>query len=240
MKVLITGWCSFSECITPTYHTWPIQLEKMLPPYWLATHTGMGSQGNGLISRRMIYQVTEELKKFKAEDILVGVMWSGPDRHDFYHTEKIHFNIGEPWMENPTKFVKNTPGHWSILNHNWRNDYAVNYYKNFYDQDGALIYTLEHMLRLQWFLKLNNIKYFMTTYTSEVLHPRVKTHPEIEYLYNQLDLDKFLPVTGEYEWCMEHLPDDFIMPGDKHPSIKQHTAFVESIILPFLKEKQYI
>jgi hypothetical protein len=239
-KLLITGGCSFSECVSFSQHTWPIQLSKILHPDWQHKPTGMGSQGNGLISRRIIYQVMEELKTTNPEDMLVGIMWSGPDRHDLYHTENIYFDVHEAWLENPTKFVKNTPGHWIILNGGWRSSYARNYYTNFHEHVGSLIYTIEHMLRVQWFLKQHNIKYFMTTYTAEVLPDIVKSHPEVEYLYKQIDFDKFLPVTGEYEWCAEHMPNDFPRPNDNHPGIEQHTAFTEQVIIPFLKEKQYI
>jgi hypothetical protein len=239
-KLLITGGCSFSECVSISQHTWPIHLAKRLYPAWKHKPTGMGSQGNGLISRRIIYQVMEELKTTKPEDMLVGIMWSGPDRHDLYHTENIYFDVREAWLENPTKFVKDTPGHWIILNGGWRSSYARNYYTNFHEHVGSLIYTIEHMLRVQWFLKQHNIKYFMTTYTAEVLPDIVKSHPEVEYLYKQIEFDKFLPVTGEYEWCVEHMPNDFPRPNDNHPGIEQHTAFTEKIIIPFLKEKKYI
>jgi hypothetical protein len=212
----------------------------MLGSEWQAKHTGMGSQGNGLISRKVIYEVIEELKTTRPEDMLVGVMWSGPSRHDFYHSDSVYFSINEPWMENPTKFAKDTPGNWAILNHHWRNNYSRNYYTTFYDHEGSIIYSLEHILRVQWFLKQYNIKYFMSTYTSEVLPEHAKSHPELSYLYNQIDMDNFLPVIGEYEWCKENMPNDFPIPGDPHPGIKQHTAFTEQIILPFLKEKQYI
>ena len=57
MKQLITGGCSFSECRSHA-GTWPRHLADALPNYEHVS-TAMGSQGNGLISRRVIYQVTE-------------------------------------------------------------------------------------------------------------------------------------------------------------------------------------
>lgn len=240
MKLLITGGCSFSECITPHMQTWPTQLANILANDFTHISTAMGSQGNGLISRRILYRLNEELKTTKAEDMLVGIMWSGPSRHDFYHSDNVYFDVSEPWLENPTKFVKNTPGYWAILNNNWQNTYARNYYKNFFDPIGSFIYTLEHILRVQWFLKMHNIKYFMSTYTSEVFPNECMIHPEVSYLHEQVDKSKFLPIVGEYEWCVEHLPNDFMAPGNNHPSNIQHKAFTEQVIVPFLKEKQYI
>jgi hypothetical protein len=240
MKTLITGGCSFSECISSHMQTWPKQLANILDTEYIHISTAMGSQGNGLISRRILYRLLEELKTTKAEDILVGIMWSGPGRHDFYHSEKVHFDVSEPWQENPTKFVKNTPGSWAILNHNWQNTYARTYYKNFHDIFGSLVYTLEHILRIQWFLKLHNIKYFMATYTSEVFPKEYMNHPEVKYLYEQVDKSKFLSIEGEYEWCVKNMPNDFMEPGNNHPSNVQHKAFTEQVIIPFLKEKHYI
>jgi hypothetical protein len=53
-------------------------------------------------------------------------------------------------------------------------------------------------------------------------------------------MNNFLPITGKYEWCVENMPNDFPHPNDNHPGIEQHTAFTEQVIIPFLKEKQYI
>jgi len=240
MKLLVTGGCSFSEAVSYHQHTWPVQLAKELRDTHVPKHMGMGSQGNGLISRRVLYRLIEELKVTKPENILVGVMWSGPNRHDFYHGHPIEFNVKELWIENPTRFVENTPGGWAILNHHWENDYSKTFYKHFYDYVGSLVYTLEHILRLQWFLKYHKINYFMTTYTGEVLPERIYKHPELTYLANEIDKSHFLPVIGEYEWCMDNMPDAFPRQGDNHPGIEQHTAFTKQVIIPFLKEKNYI
>ena len=72
-KILLTGGCSFSECISTHIDTWPRHLEKNLPTYEHIS-TGMGSQGNGLISRRIIYNLTQLIKKINSENILVGIM----------------------------------------------------------------------------------------------------------------------------------------------------------------------
>jgi hypothetical protein len=242
-KLLISGGCSFSECVSPGQHTWPIQLAKRIGTDYKAIHTGRPSQGNGLISRKVLYQCVEALKTTNPDDILVGVMWSGPSRHDFYHQDNIPtpvFEMKESWMEHPTRFVKNSPGGWVMLHHDWISQYAKTYYRYFSERYGGYIYTLEHILRLQWFLERNKIKYFMTTYSSEVFPDNVKTHPETSYLYNQIDMNKFLPTEGEYNWCLKNMPNDFPVPNDNHPGLEQHTAFTDQVIIPFLKENQYI
>ena len=239
MKKLITGGCSFSECISPWIMTWPKHLANALFNYE-HTSTAMGSQGNGLISRRIIYQVTETLKTTAAEDVLVGVMWSGPDRHDFYVQRTPEVLESDNWMENPTKFIKESLGAWAIMNRSWKMHHARLYYTEFHTQVGSIIYTLEHILRTQWFLKQHNIKYFMTTYTGKVIPDYLKTFIDTKHLYNEIDFANFLPVVGEYEWCRDYSELDFRVPGDSHPSTEQHEKFTQHVIVKFLKEKNYI
>jgi hypothetical protein len=239
MKILITGGCSFSECRSSHIDTWPRHLARALPDH---THisTGMGSQGNGLISRRIIHQVTEQLKHTSADKLLVGIIWSGPDRHDYFTEESIEFDLDDWWMENPTKFVPDSSGAWVILNLGWKIPQSKLYYTTYHSSIGHYVYTCEHVLRTQWFLKAHNIKYFMSTYTAEVFTDVVKTHPETKYLYDQIDLSNFLPVVGEYEWCRDHSNLEFPVKEDFHPSSDQHQAFTNRVIVPFLQDKKYI
>lgn len=234
---LITSGCSFSECISVHIDTWPRHLARELPKYEHIS-VSRGSQGNGLISRRLIHQVTEQLKNNDASNLLVGIMWSGLDRHDYFTQ---NFNIGKlNWQENPTKFVKDSAGAWVILNPWWDIPPANLYYSKFYDRIGHCVYTCEHILRTQWFLKSHNIKYFMSTYTSEVFPDIMKTHSELDYLYNQIDFSNFLPVVGEYEWCKDSSNFSFPSPPDQHPGTEQHKEFTDQVIIPFLKNKNYI
>ena len=118
MRILVTGGCSFSECLSPWINTWPKHLASSLNEY---NHipTAMGSQGNGLISRRIIYQVIQSLKEYNSSDLLVGVMWSGPDRHDAYIQNTPALIKEDGYMENPTKFVSEGNSSWIIMNHHW-------------------------------------------------------------------------------------------------------------------------
>ena len=237
MKQLITGGCSFSECPSPWVDTWPKHLARSLPEY---THesTGMSCQGNGLISRRIIYQVTEALKTHNADNLLVGIMWSGPSRHDLYLQHAPTMIKEDGFVENPTRFIPGGTGSWTIINHGWKMPIAQDYYRNFHDMIGQYIYTNEHILRVQWFLKLHNIRYFMGTYTNEVF--RKTDYMDVKHLYDQIDFNHFLPVSGEYEWCRDSSGLEFPINGDRHPSSEQHKLFTDQVILPFLKEKQYI
>ena len=230
--IVVAGGCSFTDGETK----WPHHLAQALNADVI--NTGLTSSGNGLISRKVLYRVSELLKTNSPEDILVGVMWSGSDRHEFYNKE-LTINATDGWIENPTSLGPDTNPRWVILNHHWISLHNRLYYDVFHDIIGSLIYTLEHILRVQWFLKLHGIPYFMSTMNSMVLGTRYKEHNDVKHLYNLLDMNQFLPVDGQYEWAKESgIP--FIGPDQHHPNNEHNKKFTEEIILPFLREKNYI
>lgn len=242
-KVLITGGCSFSDCSWKIYKPWPIHLANLLTEY-RAIHTGAGSQGNGLISRKIIYEVQDILKKgTDPKNILVGIMWSGPSRFDIFNDSQPagYDNLRKSdidVLENPIRFVRENPHkEWYIFNWNWKNDFNSAWYRYYQNPIMDQILTIENMLRVQWFLKSLGIKYFMTCYTSKVFDRHAINHPEVKYLYEMLDFDQFLPVSGEYEWCEENFSSKSL---DTHPSSKQHEAFVDKVIWPWLMSKNLI
>lgn len=231
MKFLITGGCSFSW---PS-NTWTTHLPHFVSDRY-HVNVAMVSQGNALISRKLIHQIS---KRLLDNDILVGVVWSGPDRHDFYLDKKIKIDNSDSWVENPTGVVKDSPGSWIITNHSWRQEYSKIYYRTFHDSIGQLVYSYEHILRTQWFLEKHNIKYFMGTYTNEVFPNNHIDHPEVKYLYDMIDHSKFLP-NSIYEWCRDFSGLEFPIKGDNHPSSEQQKLFTKQVIVPFLKEKNYL
>ena len=83
IKLLITSGCSFSEAINHDI-TWPVHLTQYLNCE--AVHLGRGSAGNGIISRTIVHAVITALKSYKPEELLVGIMWSGYSRHEFFLT----------------------------------------------------------------------------------------------------------------------------------------------------------
>lgn len=201
----------------------------------------MSSQGNGLISRSIIYQVSELLKTTPSENILVGVMWSGPTRHEIFNSENFNFSQNfDGWIENPTKFILSNAKNWIILNYHWTNNISQTYYKKIHSTVGSYIISFEHILRLQWFLKLHKIKFFMSTYTSEVFSKDMITNEDAKHLYDQIDFSYFLPIEGEYEWCRDYSGLDFPNLDDNHPGEEQHQQFTNLVIVPFLKNRSYI
>lgn len=261
-KLLLTSGCSFSECTNSYIGTWPRHLYRSLRPHEYSEHrsSAMGSQGNGLISRGIIYQVTEALKTHQPGDILVGVMWSGGDRHDFRCTDPnllgfVTKQINNGWMKNPTGFVKNTEPHWVILNQHWAfdgNPEAETHYRLFHDDIGASIYSIEHVLRTQWFLQSHGIPYFFSDYIDNNLGSiKNLQHTEVKYLYDQIDRGQYLPVTSEYSWVLRHainaselkpLPNNgpTWVRGVQHPTTEHHKEFTDQVIMPWLQLKEYL
>lgn len=243
-KALVTAGCSFSECINYDVNnnqdnkTWPIFMRERLPDYEHYS-AAMGSQGNGLISRRVQYRVHELLKTHRPEDILVGVMWSGRDRFEFFFEQPIEFTTNiDGWIENPTRVADDAPGGWVILNPHWKHEHNPPFYRHYYNEVGAQLYTLEHVLNLQNFLKLHGVKYFMTTNYDTTFNEYYKNNANCTWLWEQIDWSKFLPVKSEYHWVMDNCPNN--PPKNFHPHPHQHEKFVDQVIWPWLEQNNLL
>lgn len=245
-NILISGGCSFTQ-VPGMHKNWPAFLSSKLgiPAHFC----GAGSAGNDLISRRVIHRVTKCLENnIDPENILVGVMWSGVNRHGFFLREKpddyykITNYTNSYSYSNPNRLVKED--NFYIVNSGWNDGLSRMFLKYFYDELALYMISLEHVLRLQWFLKLRNIKYFFTTYSDDSIlglsHDGLKDSPEISYLVNQLDLDNFLDVPDMNFWNKNH--SNFRFPGkqDNHPTDEMSEAFVDRVIIPHLKSKKII
>ncbi len=234
--ILITGGCSFSATKTGKAKVWPHWLEKQTK--FNAVNTGSGSEGNGMISRRIIHAVHEQLKHTSADNILVGIMWSGPSRHEQYSSKKTEFNGNiDGWMENPTSYVEKDLGGWIVYNNRWKIKQAQRFYRYMYDPVYSQMLTLEHIIRTQNYLKLHNIKYFMTTYMDEVF--ALTDNSNLDHLYEQIDYEYFLTNQGMLEWTRT----TGLQPrsnGDHHPTAEMHQLYTNKIIIPWIKQKYKI
>ena len=110
----------------------------------------------------------------------------------------------------------------------------VNFYSN---KINNQVYSLEHILRTQWFLTNNNIKYFMSCYTDKVLD--IPNNIDTSYLLDNIDLDKFVTTQGEEEWVRENIghPIGFMSPTDYHPTSDSHKQWVEKVVIPIIGTK---
>lgn len=246
IKCLITAGCSFSQ-VPNTDVTWPVHLNEWLKPEKVY-HLGQGAAGNGIISRKVVYTVTEALKTYKPDEILVGIMWSEFDRREIYSNNKLpcyeltHSGIEQ--YSNPVKVIDEKK--YYLINKHWKDKLTTDFMCNAYTVEDSLMITLEHILRVQWLLQLHGIKYFMVEFDYRCLdeYPfqkeRLKKDTDLAFLYNQIDKDFWLPINNMYEYAKEHSGFDFARPPDPHPSTEQHKAMVENILVPFLLDKKMV
>jgi hypothetical protein len=257
INYFISTGCSFTEVPMKEFHkdtyvntdayphyafSWPVHVNNILKSK--PCYKGKGGSGNGIISRTTIYEVNKALRTYKPEELLVGIMWSGAYRHEIYssnmHNSYHAIDNNVKNQNNPASIGRGYK-YYKVMPY-WDDELSKMYYKNIYDEVGSYIETIEHILRVQWFLKNHNIKYFMTTYFPEVF-PKDKNHEDIKYLYDMIDFDNFLDVDSEYEWCARYQnPKTWDDHGHAHPHphTKQHKAFAEQVIIPHLQKKGYI
>lgn len=247
IKCLITAGCSFSQVPNQDI-TWPVHLNEWLKPekvYYL----GQGAAGNGVISRKVVYTLHEALKTYKPEEILVGIMWSEFDRREIYSNNKLDCTVidyaGTDNYANPLKIIEDKK--YYIINSHWQDGLTVSFMHNAYTPEDSMMITIEHILRIQWLLKLHKIKYFMTEFDYRCMdeYPynnktRIQTDTDLSFLYNQIDKEFWLPINNMYEYAKEHSGFDFARPPDPHPSTEQHRAMVQNILIPFLLDKKMV
>lgn len=248
MKYLITSGCSF----TAFDICWPTALQKFLKDYKLI-NVGIGSNSNEMISRNTIIAVKKLLKEgVNPENILVGIMWSGYTRKQFCFDDIDDFDIKTryphgKWDVNPYK--------WYDYNERWlfctpvmatKNQYIKKYYKNYQNHFLDIIQTYEHVLKTQWYLEKNNIKYFMTSYMAE-WNNFIGNREILDDYKSEINFEQWLPVSGEYDWLKENSVNLWRWqeepggsPDDHHPSRAQHREFTLKIIIPWLKKKKYV
>lgn len=247
-KHIITSGCSFTDICNNT--NWPLHLSNSYNVS--SNHVGLGSTGNGLIARKAVYAVQSAVQQgYKPEEILVGIMWSGPDRHDTYFTDlSYQIENSDGWLQNPTHVVEDDPGGWLIMNHHWIERLNKIYYTHLHDFVNHRIMTLEKILWVQNYFDNLGIKYFMTDFMSDRHSELTLVNPNIAWLEKLVDKTKWLPVKSMHDWCCTIWSDeDFpilnitqpngevVRSIDYHPVPEMSKLFVKDIILPYLQEK---
>lgn len=216
---------------------WPLHVADRLK---LHPHqcfpTAVTSQGNGLISRHAIFRTNRALKSYDPENILVGIIWSGPARVDFYQYPAASLDD-----THSSDVVDSGSKPWKIINVHWDDIFSKTWYKFFSNEIGALVNSCEHILRTQWFLQKHKVKYFMGCITQEVFPQMQLDHPEIRYLYDLIDFSHFLPIEqGLYEWARDCSGLTF-SPNDLcHLSTEQNILLTDQVIIPFLRKMNYV
>ncbi len=253
-KHIVTSGCSFSD--TSTNYTWPSHLEASYDVNCI--HMGLSSQGNSLIARKSIFAVQQLLNQgVNPSEILVGIMWSGPDRHDTYFsnlTGQLSTEIKnlDYMIINPTTYANGDQGGWLIMNPHWKEKTSKIYYSHLHDFVNHRINTYEKILWVQNYLKLLGIKYFMVPYTAEVFkETEFYANPNVKWMKDLIDWASWLPVGSMHEWCYNYWTDDdfpkldvqidetgeWIKWPDNHPTRIMHERFTKEIILPHIKNR---
>jgi hypothetical protein len=241
-QLFISGGCSASFAHHSYRHqTWPTYVAQRLGCEH--QNTAFPAQGNGMISRRVMYAVEQALKSHAAADILVGIFWSGSDRHEFYNDHSVTEFVDQMHWGNPTSIDRYDPSNktnknWVLINPHYIKQYSEIYYRVFHSGIDSEIKTCEHVLRTQWYLEKHSVRYFMGTFTQETFHRL--DHPEVSWLYDQIDHSVFLPGKGIYDWAVESSGSEFETDDLMHPTSAQNQLFTEQVIWPFLKERNYV
>ena len=277
MTHIVTSGCSYSnteDCIDYTTHgmdyhsyqldnykSWALHLEDIVPDCKVY-NTAKAGVGNGYISRAIIYKVNEMLEQGKKPDY-VFIQLSSCDRKELLlniddttsETDKNivthfipEFGIKDVRFNKNVK-LKNNNMLW--LKHSYEEDSMMRYwYKYYASLEECYLRTLEHILRLQWFFKVNDISYKFFCGWNIFKDLKVPRYPlELRHLWKMIDWDNFWlhkRLGGITEWNEDNLPfrDRYVtgerktedgFPLDQHPSNKAHREFAKQVVSKWIK-----
>lgn len=220
-KYFVSGGCSFTTSMV--YDSWPEATCELMS--FVNLNTAFSGIGNNLILMNVLNTVQRLIKHdVPSEDIVVGVMWSGADRTEFYRNqwqEDIQPMKKQGFMT-PIRFIEESDGYWVPLTPvavGFINEMAGRFFPSYtkrYAELGQIMYdefffsdttrvinTLRSVLTLQEFLKNHKIKYFFTRYVKNAFIEKCWDDPEVSWLVDLIDWDMFIE-GGEFEWCFDN------------------------------------
>jgi hypothetical protein len=250
------------------YKSWALHLEDLIPNSTVH-NTAMPGAGNGYISRAVIYKVQQLIDKNKTPDYVViqltacdreEVLVDVDDAKDTTNTNLLCHHIpfldnndhSEGWGELPYDRIKEQNNNMMWVKFNYTKDSILKYYYKYYNNEVfSTVKTLERILTLQWFLKVNFINYKMfcgwNLFNSL---PQIPRYPvEIRHLWKMVDWDNFWfheKLGGIKEWSYANLPfeERFITGNrvqkdgsalDEHPSNIAHKTFAQEVVSKWIK-----
>jgi hypothetical protein len=205
-------------------------------------------------------------QKVNTDEILCVVMWSGLERKSVYVdgnwaiNELIEFtkhefegmiesqllDLDNSCTDPIDIFIKkhdrsfyiNKSGGW-YLRHPGNNCYSDHMdikFSNEYPLTNDVIETVENMVMLENFCKINNIKlvhqFFMQNVLDSILEYR--EHQSIKYLLKQLNHSMMLN-EGQREFCFNR---NLVRSNyDDHPSLEGHSEYCNQMLFPFLTDR---
>ena len=246
MKHLVTSGCSFSDP-NNEQRTWPAYLKDLIQDEHHVYYLGACAQGEDYISRSVICKVNQLLKDNNLDDIFVIVGWSGLQRRAILvnnETIKMHYKLKDN-IVGESESMRGVPiGSWQ--------DFDEEYLKIFTEEQNIII-SLEHMIRTQDFLRVNNVDYKFfgfnnlfanldeENFLTEGRGTRIdKKYPNTSYLFDIMDWDKWWfhnEFGGLAEWVNENIKHGF-EGGDKnsgHPLSSSQKLFTEKVVLKWIK-----
>jgi hypothetical protein len=225
--MVITGGCSFSDQFSNTswIHLLKLKIQKKYPKVKFR-HTGLSSQGQELIQKKISIALIEELEHYKPEEILVLPMWSGTERKTFWidntdviedivssyqRNEGSYFlqfhNLYSQTNEDDMKFSKttkyNSKGGWYIANYHIKDSKISKEFFNLHKTIiGFATISLENIIFLQNLCKLKGVHILHSFFRNCVYDDIVenKDHLNLKYLFSMLDHDNIVSTTGIYEY----------------------------------------
>ena len=114
--------------------------------------------------------------------------------------------------------------------------YRDSYFTLFEDVISKQIYSIEHILRTQWFLQQHGVAHVAMKNCNSVLE--YEKNNQIDALLSCMDTDCFIDAEGLEEWTFKNFgKQGFPSFPDRHPGTQQHLAFTQQEIVPYMETK---
>jgi len=247
VKYLVTSGCSFSDINNPET-SWPVWLGKLFPNLNMY-NLGCCAQGQDYISRSVICKVNQLLKDNNSDDIFVTVGWSGLQRRAILvnnETTKMHYKFKDWEMGESESMRGGVPiGSWQ--------DFDKEYQK-VQSEEHNIIQSMEHMIRTQDFLRVNNVDYKFfgfcnlfanlneENFLTKGKGARIdKKYLNTSYLFDIMKWDKWWfhnEFGGLADWVNDNITDGFDGAGKNtgHPLANSQKIFAEEVVAKWIKQ----
>jgi hypothetical protein len=265
-KLIITAGCSFTTGIELDDYQdhwsvglessnliWSYNIKEKLWPDAEFLNVAKSGADNSTITRRTIHYVSEKLSKYKPEDIIVLVMWTGIDRREWrlgndYKSQK-KYNMSE------TNFLSSTATDANLciynntelkklmkefFNEEWvdfRRDSIIDkgmekilseYYKKHVSNENGIYYSLSNINYLHNFLDKHKIKHFNTNAFQDLIRDTKLVEGRdmfIDGLIKNVDFKKFFVYDGDIGFTEFTEKKKFPLCEYGHPGKDAHAAW---------------
>lgn len=260
VKKFITGGCSFTAGheladfdgnVTPkgichhySSRTWDCLIHRKLFPQAEMRKTATGGHGFGAITRRVIYECEQQLKKHSPEEIVVMIMWTSALRREFVSIQETHFQNPEEYYIHSLPGIMESPAWKDHLKSLYKKENLIPtvrefYYKRF-TRDNVHYYSLQQYEYLTMYLKSKGIKFYYTGAFNDFIVAKVMQDNNIfiKDMFNRLDIENnvfFHNRLGFNDWAEQKgLP---LGKDSAHPLEQAHLKW-SKYFLKFILDKE--